>query len=122
MAQLPTPSVSGAFVSASAVSGSASWASQANLNDLDQVRVRYARIAASVSSSPPIASTVEGLAEVTSSGWANFTSGGRTYQYRDDRITSGFDTTGPTYSDRAVSFNEASLTGYNVWAMARLEV
>ena len=122
MAQLPTPNISGAFTSASGVSGSVTWATKSNLNDLDQVRVRYARIAASVSSSPPNASTVRGLSESSSSSWTNFTSSGRAYQYRDDRITSGFDTTPPSYTDRSVGFSEGSLTGYNVWAMARLEV
>ncbi len=122
MAQLPTPSLSGQFNSASAVGGTVSWSSQSNLNDLQQVRVRYARILATTSSSAPLRSTLSELAERTSSGWTSFTSFGRTYQYRDDRITSGFDSTPPSYTDRAVNFTESGVNGYNVWALARLEV
>ena len=122
MAQLPTPRVTGAFTSASRVAGTVTWNTQTNLSDLEQVRVRYVRILASTSSSPPQRTTVAGLAELTSTGWASFTSNSRTYQYRDDRITSGFDSTPPSYIDRTVSFNESGLSGYNVWAMSRLEV
>ena len=119
MAQLPTPRIEGAFTSASLVRGTVDWNSLSNLNDLAQVRVRYARSTQSVA---PSQADLIARAERTATSWASFTSGGRSYQYRDDRITSGFDNTPPSYTDREVSFSEASLSGYNVWAMARLEV
>ena len=111
MAQLPTPTVSGAFSSASRVDGTVTWPTMTNLNDLDQVRVRYARHATSTTA--PSATTL-GLQSERTGGWARGTlpSG---YTYRDDVITSGL-------ADRTAPFNETSLTGYNVWAIARLEV
>ena len=118
MAQLPTPTVSGAFSSASRVDGFVTWASMDNLEDLDQVRVRYARATGAVA---PSAADLASRAESTG-GWSSFSTGGRSYEYRDDVITSGFDNIGPSYTDREVMFNESSLTGYNVWAIARLEV
>ena len=122
MAQLPTPTIQGAFTSASLVQGTTSWSSQSNLEDLNQVRVRYARISASTSSVAPSRSILAGLAERTATSWATFSSGGRTYQYRDDQITSGFDSTPPSYTDRTVPFSEGNLSDFNVWAMSRLEV
>lgn len=117
MAQLPTPTVSGSFASASRVDGTATWASAVNLDDLDQVRVRYLRHLSSTS--PPSASTVGSQSESTSWRRGSLPSG---WTYKDDVVRSGFDNSPPTYTDRTVSFSEASLTNYNVWAMSRLEV
>ena len=122
MADLPTPSISGQFnVANTSVSGDVTWGSQANLEDLDQVRVRYVRQPTSGTKRAPSAFTVQARAENTG-GWSSFTDGGVTYQYRDDVITSGFDTN-PSggFTDRTVPFSEA-LTGYYCWGMARLEV
>ena len=122
MADLPTPSISGSFNTANnAVSGSVTWGSQANLEDLDQVRVRYVRRTTSSVRRTPSASTVRGLAQNTG-GWSNFTSGGNTFQYRDDVVTSGFDNTPPSFTDRTVQYSESSLAGYYCWGMSRLEV
>ena len=120
MARLPTPSIGNErFTTISSVAGDVEWATMDNLNDLSQIRVRYARHRST--SIAPGRTTVLGLAENTG-GWADFSSGGRAYQYRDDTISGGFDTTPPTYTDREVSFTESGLTNYNVWAIARLEV
>ena len=119
MAQLPTPTIQGAFTSASLVQGTTSWASQSNLEDLNQVRVRYARSTQSVA---PSRADLSARPERTATSWATFSSGGRSYQYRDDRITSGFDNTPPSFTDRSVPFSEGNLSGFNVWAMSRLEV
>ena len=121
MAQLPTPTVQGEFTSASLVQGTVTWGSLSNLNDLDQVRVRYARIRPNVSDSPPSRTVLAGLTERTTS-WLGFMSNGRNYFYKDAVIRSGFDNTPPSYTDRSVPFSESSLDGWNVWAMARLEV
>ena len=120
MARLPTPSINDErFATASSVAGDVEWATMDNLEDLDQVRVRYARHRSTTIA--PSRTTLIGLSENTG-GWTNFSSGGRTYQYRDDAISSGFDNTPPSYTDREVSFAESSLTNYNVWAVSRLEV
>ena len=123
MAQLPTPTISGQFNSSNtSVSGTVTWSTMDNLDDLEQIRVRYVRQPTSRTKRAPTASTVQGLAETTSAGWTSFNDGGTNYgyQYRDDRITSGFSTTSP-FSDRTVSFSEGSLTDYYCWGMARLE-
>ena len=122
MAQLPTPDIQGAFTSVDNVGGTVTWDSQTNLEDLDQVRVRYARILTSTSSIPPNRTTLINLAERTLSSWDSFISNGLTYQYRDDVITSGFDNIPPSYTDRTITFFEDNLSGYNVWAVSRLEV
>ena len=122
MADLPTPSVSGQFNAANtSVSGTVTWDSQTNLEDLAQVRVRYVRQATSATKRTPNADAVSGRAENTG-GWATFTDGGSSYQYRDDVITGGFDNTPTSYTDRSVNFSEASLSGYYCWGIARLEV
>ena len=112
MAQLPTPSISGSFTSTSRVQGTTAWDTASNLSDLDEVRVRYARIGAGTSSAAPSRTDLmNGSARTT---WGTFSSGGRTYGYKDDVITSGF-------ASRSVAFSESALSGYNVWAMSRLE-
>ena len=114
MAQLTTPSISSlAFVTASRVDGLATYGTGAsNNNDVDQMRVRWVR--STSTSTSPAASTVRGLAERSSSSFASFTSSGRSYQYKDETIRSGL--------DGSLSISESSLSGYNVWAMVRLEV
>ena len=120
MARLPTPSIDNErFSTTSTIVGDVEWATATNLNDLSQVRVRYVRHRSTTIAASLL--IVRTLAE-NSGGWTNFTSSGRTYQYRDDVITSGFDNTPTTYTDREVSFAEGNLTNYNVWALARLEV
>ena len=113
MAALTTPTVASlAFATASRVDGNATYfTSAANNSDITQLRVRWVRHR--TSSAAPTAATVRGLVERTG-GFANFTSAGRTYQYKDETITGGL--------DGNVPISEASLSGYNVWAMVRLEV
>ena len=127
MAQLPTPTVSGSFSSASRVDGTVTWPTMTNLNDLDQVRVRYARHVnqhyCTFRNNPWFAvGHARAGQSARATRWGSFSSGGRSYGYRDDVITGGFDNTPSSYTDRTVSFNETGLSGYNVWAIARLEV
>lgn len=114
MVALTTPTIASlAFTSASNVDGTVTYGTgAANNGDVDQLRVRWVR--SNTTSTAPGATTVRGLAERSTNAFAAFSSGGRNYQYRDDRITGGL--------DGNVPINEGALTGYNVWAMARLEV
>ena len=117
MAQLPTPTVSGSFSSTSRVDGTVTWPTATNLNDLDQVRVRYARSTERARTAPS-ATTLgsSGLGQRVQVVGVRGSTGGRSYGYRDDVLRSGL-------TDRvAEPFNETGLTGYNVWAIARLEV
>ena len=127
MAQLPTPTVSGAFNAANtAVSGTVTWASASNLTDLNQVRVRYCRLATSRTKATPNRSQLMNTASnrnPPSSSWRtmlNASGQSTNYSYKDDVITSGFSTISP-FSDRSVTFSEAGLSGYYCWAMARNE-
>ena len=114
MAALTTPTVASlAFATASRVDGNVTYStSAANNSDVDQLRVRWVR--STSTSTAPTASTVRGLAQRSATTWASFTAGGRSYTYKDERITGGL--------DGNVPISESSLSGYNVWAMVRLEV
>ena len=122
MADLPTPSIEGEFNTLNtSVSGTVIWDSQSNLNDLDQVRVRYVRRSSSLAKVTPSRNDVISLSSNTG-GWASFSSGGNSFEYRDDVITSGFDITPPSYTDRSVNFSEGSLSGFYCWGIPRLEI
>ena len=113
MAQLPTPTVSGLqFTSASTVECTVSWVAQTNLTDLDQIRIRWIRSTSLVS---PTAATVRGLAERGAS-WGTFSSNSRSYEYYD-----AIDSTGLADRTEGASLS-SGVQGYNIWAIARLEV
>lgn len=122
MAKLPTPNISGQFNSANtSVSGNVTWANQSNLSDLDQMRVRYVRLATSQTKTVPSRTDLMNLTwnpELSDSdSWRTMRNGsGQTtnYQYRDDIQRSSL--------DRNVPHGQSGLTGFYCWGMSRLEV